>query len=620
MRIFFKLNNHKGGYNQVAYYHEQAPHNHVDWLASNEDSLGKELFVCSNQFGVSNGHFQQPKKGDLLVIFQNVYLRPRVVTHVVQFLDDDVEMFSSLFPHLPATVASFDQWPYCRHTRILIQLKSTAFGGKKHPARPDLIATSTPANPICIEQLTNDQHTIGNGRIYETYGSHQQITWERIQQHLLENDDYDVHTDVALFCEGSVTFGLMGISNNIINKLTPLGQKILEQFQPEQSTFTQQVQVLTDKAFVVDEPFTVTVEFAASKESVSIPSNNQQVQQGSFSIKNDLSPKVEVSIQSSEFFFTNNTIQEVHLIPNRTHRVKFTGKMHHEANFQRGDLLVLVHYRHRIIYECTLTLIKESQDNTFTISQPQAHQLYQDIFADVDKEYNRLQTIIDKQPAPQLPYVLDVIYHDVINRTDVIEQAGNIPFALEHFFRYYLSILYADTNLEPWNIKGNLTLGILRHAFQNILDNKRTRSLKGKISNFKTYQDSLYTNIIASLVTHRNKHWGHSETGFATKTDCQRYVQKYLPLLRCLFLALHEDFPHILVVKTPSELLYFPHEYDGEIPTPPKDGTFLYLIHQQKMLPTLMQWQECSFCNQSHLMFDLPGTAPLPVLGACKQI
>ena len=106
-----------------------------------------------------------------------------------------------------------------------------------------------------------------------------------------------------------------------------------------------------------------------------------------------------------------------------------------------------------------------SSNSNFTISQTASPPLLsQELFRDIDKEYHPLEQVLNTTPSPQLPYVLDTIYKDVINRCDIREKAGNIPYALEHFFLYYLSILYADVNSNdiPWHdLHGNLTLGKL---------------------------------------------------------------------------------------------------------------------------------------------------------------
>ena len=142
MSRIFSLNNHKGDEHQVAYYHVQAPHDHVEWDALEDDTVGKELFICSNDFGRKAGHFTTPKTEDLLVIFQSIVTR--VVTHIVQFLDDNVEDLPTIL-RVPALLAPLEVGRHFRRVRMLIRLKPKAFGGIKSHA-PDLCATYAPSN------------------------------------------------------------------------------------------------------------------------------------------------------------------------------------------------------------------------------------------------------------------------------------------------------------------------------------------------------------------------------------------------------------------------------------------------------------------------------------------
>ena len=134
MKVFFKLNNSKGGRNQVAYYHHQSPHNHVNWSATaSSGGIGNVLYLCSNNFGrngnvgytshVNNhGHFGYPAKGDLVVIFQEVHKRKYVVTHVLEFTDNNVETFTKRFGANHKVTQALKKWPWIRETKIVCVL------------------------------------------------------------------------------------------------------------------------------------------------------------------------------------------------------------------------------------------------------------------------------------------------------------------------------------------------------------------------------------------------------------------------------------------------------------------------------------------------------------------
>ena len=150
--------------------------------------------------------------------------------------------------------------------------------------------------------------------------------------------------------------------------------------------------------------------------------------------------------------------------------------------------------------------------------------------------------------------------------------------------------MYADVNSNdiPWHdLHGNLTLGKLRNYFETCLQSKHLRHLRTKLSHFENYNDDLYQKIISALVPHRNKDWGHSRAGFARKEDCDLYIKKYLPLLKGLFLATQENFPHILIIKTATEIVCLPSSGKDSIPIEPGNtGTFLYLKREQAITYT----------------------------------
>jgi len=208
MKLFFKLNNHKGGFNQVAYYHHAAPHDHVTWNASaNRTNIGQELYLSSNQFGVNGtvlptghqnqcGHFGYPAKGDLVVIFQQVFKSIRIVTHVLEFADNQVSTFQQVFGQShPNTVTAFAGWPYLRKTKIVAVLKPSEFGGVGSTPLPDLVAHKNPINAVSLDHLTGGSISVGNGRIYETYGQgptgHRQLTLQSLKVSLSANTAYD---------------------------------------------------------------------------------------------------------------------------------------------------------------------------------------------------------------------------------------------------------------------------------------------------------------------------------------------------------------------------------------------------------------------------------------------
>ncbi len=185
-KVYFKLNNHQHP-PQVAYYHHQTPHGYLTWQArSNFAGLGEELFLFTNEFGRNStsqnnphGHFGAPQEEDLVVIFQRVFKKTRVVTHVLKYLDHDVHRDQL-----------FSEWPHHRRTQIVAVLNPAEFAGQVINL-PDLIATKNPSSAFVLQDFTQGTSVIFNGRVYLSYADHEPISYEHLQMALAQSPAYD---------------------------------------------------------------------------------------------------------------------------------------------------------------------------------------------------------------------------------------------------------------------------------------------------------------------------------------------------------------------------------------------------------------------------------------------
>ena len=128
--------------------------------------------MCSNQFGVASHHFSTPKKGDRVTIFQRVHGVSRVITHILEFQDNNYTTFAHLFPNNQNAINHFGQWPNCRETKILAVLKPSAFGGVRLRGCADLSSTQSPIGHITLDSVTGSNDTVSNGRIHTSFGGH----------------------------------------------------------------------------------------------------------------------------------------------------------------------------------------------------------------------------------------------------------------------------------------------------------------------------------------------------------------------------------------------------------------------------------------------------------------
>lgn len=202
MALFYKLNNHaNSSQGFAAYYHTQAPHNHVDWEADINNLSGQTLYLCSNKFGVKDknfgpfGHFGIPRRGDLIIIFQRVCNVPRVVSHILEYTDDVVSTFQATFPQNRPVINAFQEWPYLRCTRVVSVLNPDLCGNVKVKNKPDLkFLGILPKGAVTFDDLgggytPNGRVRLNTHKFIDTRGQ-PYITMAKVKELIFRNPVY----------------------------------------------------------------------------------------------------------------------------------------------------------------------------------------------------------------------------------------------------------------------------------------------------------------------------------------------------------------------------------------------------------------------------------------------
>ena len=149
----------------IAYYNVGSAFSYNGWSCDiNKDfaGCGRNLWVNSANGKMLSG----PKRGERILIYQQVGEQSQVVTHVVGCVGEKAVLFSKQFPKEATAQVLLAKWKYTRKMKILAVLNPKVFGARQSPSDIQLQAGEHSNTLLTMSKITGSVIEYRDGSVY----------------------------------------------------------------------------------------------------------------------------------------------------------------------------------------------------------------------------------------------------------------------------------------------------------------------------------------------------------------------------------------------------------------------------------------------------------------------